>query len=175
MKRSPEHNAKIAASLKRYNRELSSEEKSIRYSRPNFAHSEETKSLLREQALVDGRRPPGQHGENAWNWIHDREEARRRRVLRAMCNRLLSRAKDGSLRATRKLGYSSEELRSHLESLFSTGMSWENWGEWHIDHIRPVSSFPNGTPLTEINSLSNLRPLWATENLRKSSKWKVRS
>lgn len=172
MKRSAEHNARISASLRRYNRDLSAEGKVVRYSRPGFSHSEETRSLLREQALSDGRRPPGQHGENAWNWIPDREEASRRRILRAMCNRLLSRAKDGSLRATRKLGYTTDELRSHIESLFLEGMNWENWGAWHIDHIRPVSSFPSGTPLTEINALSNLRPLWAPENLRKSSKWR---
>ena len=39
------------------------------------------------------------------------------------------------------LGYSSNDLKIHMELLFSDGMSWENWGEWHIDHKIPVSKF----------------------------------
>ncbi|MCK9445523.1 hypothetical protein M0Q50_01350 [bacterium] len=60
------------------------------------------------------------------------------------------------------LGYSAIELKIHIESLFTTGMSWENRSEWHIDHIKPVCSFDKSTPVSEVCSLSNLRPLWAT-------------
>jgi len=41
-------------------------------------------------------------------------------------------------------------------------MSWENHGEWHIDHIKPVSSFDKDTPMNIVNALSNLQPLWKT-------------
>jgi hypothetical protein len=44
------------------------------------------------------------------------------------------------------------------------GMSWENWGECHIDHIKMVSSFDPETPVSVVNSLENLRPLWAEDN-----------
>jgi hypothetical protein len=60
------------------------------------------------------------------------------------------------------LGYSAVELKQHIESLFTEGMSWDNYGEWHIDHIKPLSSFPKDTPIKVVNSLSNLQPLWAT-------------
>ena len=60
------------------------------------------------------------------------------------------------------LGYSAEELKTHLESLFTEGMSWDNYGEWHIDHIKPLISFDKDTPISTVNELSNLRPMWST-------------
>ncbi len=71
------------------------------------------------------------------------------------------------------LGYSASELASHLEVLFQHGMGWHNRGKWHIDHIRPLSSFDLADPeqLKAANSLTNLRPMWAKLNLRKSDSW----
>ena len=66
-----------------------------------------------------------------------------------------------------ELGYSSIELKEHLEKLFTEGMSWNNYGEWHIDHKFPLSKFAENTSANIINALSNLRPLWKEENLRK--------
>lgn len=62
------------------------------------------------------------------------------------------------------LGYSPIDLKNHLESLWLPGMNWENYGVrgWHIDHIRQVIDFPIDTPANVVNSLSNLRPMWAT-------------
>ena len=68
------------------------------------------------------------------------------------------------------LGYSSNDLKIHMELLFLDGMSWENWGEWHIDHKIPVSKFDKETPMTIVNNLNNLQPLWALDNLSKSNK-----
>ena len=65
------------------------------------------------------------------------------------------------------LGYSATDFKSHISSLFEDGMSWENWGTWHIDHIYPVSKFDKNTPASEVNALSNLQPLWAKDNLEK--------
>ena len=60
------------------------------------------------------------------------------------------------------LGYSALDLKQHIQSLFTEGMSWNNWGEWHIDHIKGVVNFDNNTHPSIVNALSNLRPLWAT-------------
>lgn len=68
------------------------------------------------------------------------------------------------------LGYSSIELKEYIESLFVEGMSWDNYGEWHIDHIKPVSSYDPETPVDIVNSLKNLQPLWAFDNLSKGNK-----
>lgn len=69
------------------------------------------------------------------------------------------------------LGYSPDDLKNHIESLFLEGMTWENWGEWHIDHIFPVSKFNKDTPLHIVNSLNNLQPLWAIDNIKKGNKY----
>lgn len=69
------------------------------------------------------------------------------------------------------LGYSAEELKNHIESLFLENMSWDNWGEWHIDHIRPISSFDKTESPKIINALENLQPLWAIDNIKKGNKF----
>jgi hypothetical protein len=69
------------------------------------------------------------------------------------------------------LGYSAQDLKDHLEKQFKEGMCWENYGEWHIDHIRPISSFDKNDDPKIINALSNLQPLWALENYIKSNKF----
>lgn len=72
------------------------------------------------------------------------------------------------------LGYTPQELASHLERQFLPGMSWQNTSEWHIDHIVPLSSFDvsskDDPELKRAWALTNLRPLWAEDNIRKGSK-----
>jgi hypothetical protein len=60
------------------------------------------------------------------------------------------------------LGYSAIELKGHIEKQFTEEMSWNNYGEWHIDHIKPIYIFDKNTHPSIVNALSNLRPLWAT-------------
>lgn len=67
-------------------------------------------------------------------------------------------------------GCSAEELKTHFESLFLEGMTWDNYGEWHVDHIRPVSSFAS-EEWEQINHYTNLQPLWAKDNLSKGDSW----
>lgn len=69
------------------------------------------------------------------------------------------------------LGCDWEHAKAHIESLFKEGMTWDNHGMygWHIDHIRPVSSFKEDE-IHLMNHISNLQPLWADENWEKGSK-----
>lgn len=67
------------------------------------------------------------------------------------------------------IGCSLDELKNFIESKFEPGMNWQNHGLWHIDHIRPCSSF-DLTKLEEQSKCfhySNLQPLWAKDNLIK--------
>lgn len=72
------------------------------------------------------------------------------------------------------VGYTLEELMAHLERQFLRGMGWDNFGKWHIDHIVPQSSFsidgPEDPEITACWALTNLRPLWAFDNLSKQAK-----
>jgi hypothetical protein len=71
------------------------------------------------------------------------------------------------------IGCQVDELLEHLGSQFTEGMTWENYGQWHIDHIRPCASFD----LTDLEQQkicfhwTNLQPLWATDNIKKGSKY----
>ena len=65
------------------------------------------------------------------------------------------------------LGYSALELKEHIEKLFKPGMTWENYGEWNIDHIKEIHTFDCDTPQNIVNSLDNLQPLWQDENIKK--------
>lgn len=70
------------------------------------------------------------------------------------------------------VGYSVGELIQHLEKQFTDGMTWDNYGDWHIDHIVPVSSFDmsDESDFRACWSISNLRPLWAVDNMKKRDK-----
>jgi hypothetical protein len=52
-------------------------------------------------------------------------------------------------------------------------MTWDNYGEWHVDHIQPCASFDLSDPkqLAECFNWSNLQPLWAKENISKGAKY----
>lgn len=71
------------------------------------------------------------------------------------------------------VGYTVEQLVEHVERQFLPGMTWANYGEWHLDHILPNASFEytsmDGPEFRACWSLPNLRPLWRLENLRKGA------
>lgn len=103
--------------------------------------------------------------------VKDDPNFRITKVMRYMVQRSL----DGGLKSERTssmVGYSSGELISHIESLFTDNMTWCNYGEWHIDHIIPISWWLSQeiTDPSIINSMWNLQPLWAKDNLSKGAK-----
>lgn len=70
------------------------------------------------------------------------------------------------------LGCTIPESRKYLESKFKPGMTWQNYGDWHIDHIVPLSKFNLSSNQEQRIAchFTNLQPLWAKENLTKSTK-----
>jgi hypothetical protein len=58
----------------------------------------------------------------------------------------------------------------YISSKFSEGMSFENYGKWHLDHIIPLSTANNEEDVIRLNHYTNIQPLWAKDNLRKSNK-----
>ena len=69
-----------------------------------------------------------------------------------------------------ELGYSVSEFVAHIERQFLEGMSWDNMSEWQIDHIIPISTATCKNDVIALNQLSNLRPMWASENNKKKNK-----
>jgi hypothetical protein len=80
-----------------------------------------------------------------------------------------------SKRTLELLGCSIEFLKKHLEFQFKEDMTWDNYSinGWHIDHIKPCSSFDLSNPEEQrvCFHYTNLQPLWAEENRSKSNKW----
>jgi hypothetical protein len=68
------------------------------------------------------------------------------------------------------IGCTPDELKNYIENKFVNNMSWENQGMWHIDHIIPLSSAKTEDDLIKLCHYTNLQPLWAKDNLRKSNK-----
>ena len=72
------------------------------------------------------------------------------------------------------LQYTPEELIIHLESQFKDTMSWDNYGEWHVDHKLPITSFNieemGDKEFMKCWALENLQPMWGEDNIRKSNK-----
>ena len=68
------------------------------------------------------------------------------------------------------LGCTFEEFKEHLQNKFTEGMNWNNIGQWHLDHIYPVSLAKDEEELIKLNHYSNFQPLWAIDNIKKSNK-----
>jgi hypothetical protein len=96
--------------------------------------------------------------------LKSRLRARLRRAI--VCD-----LKQGS--AVRDLGCSVAEFKNYIEQLFKDGMSWENWGEWHIDHIKPLATFDllDHEQFLQAVNYRNMQPLWATDNYKKGKRW----
>ena len=91
--------------------------------------------------------------------------------LRSRLNQAIKNGfKSGS--AVKDLGCNIKFLKDHLENQFTEGMTWDNYGKWHIDHIIPLSSFNLAirAELLKACHYTNLQPLWAKENLIKYNK-----
>lgn len=68
------------------------------------------------------------------------------------------------------LGCNQEILKTFLEKKFKPNMTWDNYGDWHVDHIIPLSSGTNENEILKLCHFTNLQPLWKDENLKKRNK-----
>lgn len=109
--------------------------------------------------------------------VNTRKKDNQRRHNRKPKNRLCGNIRTGIYKSFKtgkpglwesRVGYSLAELREHLQGQFTAGMSWSNYGQWQIDHIKTVASFDfskyDDEDFKRCWSLSNLRPLWARDN-----------
>jgi hypothetical protein len=69
------------------------------------------------------------------------------------------------------IGLDKEKFKSYIENKFTEGMTWENYGKWHLDHIKPLYLSENEEDLIKLNHYTNLQPLWSEDNLKKNRKY----
>jgi hypothetical protein len=141
------------------------------------ANREKLNSLVRERRAAETseerRARIGADIERRRRRLADDPELRIRytvssRIATALRNRGTSKR---SRNWERLVGYTLTELKAHIERQFSRGMSWANYGKWHVDHIVPIAAFDwksaDDDAFKACWALTNLRPLWAEENRRK--------
>jgi len=131
-------------------------------------------------AVAKQRSESGYNRRSQKNWYHNKGKHDLQFVISERLRRRLRRAlQNGSNRnaiktssAINLIGCSLEELVANLQMQFRDGMTWDNYGDWHIDHIRPCNSFD----LQDVDEqkacfhFSNLQPLWGRENILKGDK-----
>lgn len=93
-------------------------------------------------------------------------------IRKRMQNAIKTQSGIKAYKSIELLGCTGNEAKEYLESKFQTNMSWDNYGEWHVDHIAPIASFNLIIPTEQKKCFhySNLQPLWAEDNLKKSNK-----
>lgn len=134
------------------------------------SNKEKIRKKQREYYLRDKKR----------RWAYQKNKKQTEPEYRLACN-LRNRLRgvlrqQGSISKKSKtyeyVGCSKIQLKTHLESLFSEGMTWNNYGEWHVDHIQPLSKFNllSEEGIHKAMHYTNLQPLWAYDNIIKSNK-----
>ena len=182
------------------NRELTMQRAATRYIKNrdgiNTTRKEQWKTqhdvLLAKQRVYNASRREAIRERDRKYWSAH-PEARNKKFRRAFKNRYLRdpafvmvmrlRARLGcALRAARAkksagtmklVGCTPQQLMEHIQKQFKPGMAWNNRHLWHLDHIRPCSSFDLLDPEQQRQCFhfTNLQPLWAKENHLKSDKW----
>jgi hypothetical protein len=116
--------------------------------------------------------------ESARQYYH---ESRKNNISWALRNRLGNRIRMALKRGSKKTnvtelcGCSLDFLMGYLASSFQEGMSWENFGEWHIDHIKPCLLFnlDDQEEQKKCFNYTNLQPLWKIDNLKKGTSFAI--
>lgn len=94
-----------------------------------------------------------------------------KKILRGRTYNLLSaKGFRKNKRFVEYIGITAEGLATYLEALFKPGMTWDNRGQWHVDHIIPLNSARTVEELYKLSHYTNLQPLWAAENISKGAK-----
>lgn len=94
------------------------------------------------------------------------------RLAKSCRGRLLSTLKSKSFKKALKfeqyLGCTAEQAVAHITAQFQPGMSWDNHGEWHIDHIKALATATTEEEVYALCHYTNLQPLWGIDNIRKN-------
>lgn len=152
-----------------------------------YYHKHRHKRLLQAKLYKEKNQLKVQLSLRAWrskNKVHVNNYMRNRlatnihaAIRHRMSSRILKVLKRNKLRknntTVKFLGIGLDGFKKHIESLFLPGMSWSNRHLWHIDHVRPCSSFDLTIPEQQFQCFNykNLQPLWALDNMRKSDKF----
>jgi hypothetical protein len=129
---------------------------------------------MRDALRLWRRKYPDRYREQMRRANTKRRSTPKGRLVHAISSGIIASLQNGTKR-NRKweslVGYGINDLVVILERKFIDGMSWDNYGEWHVDHIIPISAFnfekPEDLDFKRCWSLSNLQPMWGDVNRSK--------
>lgn len=129
-------------------------------------------AMKREQAIQWARSNHEKKIATVSKWLREKRQTDpiyliKGRIRARMNNAIVRSNKTGNTQTI--LGCDWQTLKEHLESRFVGGMCWGNRALWHIDHIVPLASASTEEGLIKLCHYTNLQPLWAADNIRKSS------
>lgn len=112
-----------------------------------------------------------EHRRNYINRYNSNPKVKIKNSLRGRINQVLNN-KYNNPKTLDLVGCEYEFLVEYIENQFTEGMSWDNYGYygWHLDHIIPLSSAKTEHEIYKLYHYTNLQPLWAEDNLKKSNK-----
>ena len=139
------------------------------------AYKKANRAELNRKQLEYQKRVADKINDYSRNYVRER---RKRDKVYALKENIRGRfryelAKRGETKHTKAndyLGCSWLELQEYLKGQFTDGMSWDNYGDWHVDHIIPLAIAENRDELIKLCHHTNLRPLWASDNISKGAK-----
>ena len=125
---------------------------------------------------------PDNHKKRKIKWIENRKEylannvwARIAYSIRLRNRHIVKRIDSVKDKTVQKwLGINREGFKQHMENLFKPGMTWENHGEWHLDHKKSLDKFKDNLTdkkcIDEANHYTNIQPMWAEDHSKKYNK-----
>lgn len=162
---------KRAQIYRRKNKQLISQRNRRKYNNPDFRKAK----LEKHKEWRSRNREWSRKYMNEWyhkkgkldiqHVLKERLRSRLRSVIKSKGRIAVASARD-------LCGCTISELMLHLQNQFKKGMHWNNYGKWHIDHIRPCASFDLTDPEQQRQCFhyTNLQPLWARENIQKGAR-----
>jgi hypothetical protein len=186
---SPERLESLRETDKLKQRQRRSEKGEIINSQRRTAYEENKQNILEKNkkwrkenwaAVARQRSESGYNRRSQNKWYHNKgkydiqfviSERLRGRLRRALKNGRNNGATK-VVSAIELVGCTPEQLIAHLQAQLKDGMTWENYGDWHIDHIRPCNSFDlqDTEQQKTCFHFTNLQPLWGRENILKGDK-----
>lgn len=168
-----EYNRKYREANKEKIRAYDRQRNALRRADPTFAAEQNVRKQLWR------KNNPDKHLQTQRAWENNQRATNPQWKLSKNLRHRLRKAMLGETKgvsAVRDLGMSIADFREYLEKMFTEGMTWDNYGEWHIDHIQPLNSFDLTDKEQALKAChyTNLQPLWAEENLRKGGQAEAR-